>query len=105
MVAVPYPTLPNVLFFQAYVASGTFIPMMLVGAALGRLTGRIVEVAVPNFAIDSSIYAVVGSAAMMAGMYVRTFTTCVCVCTNLYVGLCQHCIFFYRNERPLYCAS
>lgn len=54
-------------------ASGIFIPMMVVGGSLGRYVGWIVAQIVPQLTIDSSIYAVVGSAALMAGMILVNF--------------------------------
>eukprot|EP01113_Clastostelium_recurvatum_P036592 TRINITY_DN5244_c0_g1_i4.p1 TRINITY_DN5244_c0_g1~~TRINITY_DN5244_c0_g1_i4.p1 ORF type:complete len:542 (+),score=165.72 TRINITY_DN5244_c0_g1_i4:756-2381(+) len=49
-----------------YIASGTFVPFMLVGASFGRLCGSILERYFSD-TIDNSIYALIGSAAMMAG--------------------------------------
>ncbi|KAF2075135.1 hypothetical protein CYY_003570 [Polysphondylium violaceum] len=80
-------TLPSLLVFTLFsfflsiwssglwVAGGLFVPMMMVGAGFGRLFGQIVGLWFTN--IDSSIYALVGSAAMMAG-YCR-MTICIVV--------------------------
>eukprot|EP01113_Clastostelium_recurvatum_P030888 TRINITY_DN3802_c0_g1_i2.p1 TRINITY_DN3802_c0_g1~~TRINITY_DN3802_c0_g1_i2.p1 ORF type:complete len:885 (+),score=157.27 TRINITY_DN3802_c0_g1_i2:34-2655(+) len=50
-------------------ASGLFIPMMLVGAAGGRLIGTLLQQGFPTWQppLDPSVYALVGSSAMMAG--------------------------------------
>ncbi|EAL69414.1 chloride channel protein [Dictyostelium discoideum AX4] len=68
------------LFFSIWssglwVAGGLFVPMMMVGAGFGRLFGQTISMWFTN--IDSSIYALVGSAAMMAG-YCR-MTVCIVV--------------------------
>jgi len=62
----------------AYVASGIFIPMMLIGGALGRLAGNLVELSMTT-AIDASIYSVVGSAAAMAGSLRMTISLVVII--------------------------
>ncbi len=50
-------------------ASGLFIPTMLVGGGMGRFVGEVVAIFFdrPNSPIDPSIYAMIGSAALMAG--------------------------------------
>ncbi|EGC35340.1 chloride channel protein [Dictyostelium purpureum] len=58
-----------------WVAGGLFVPMMMVGAGFGRLFGQLLSLWFTG--IDSSIYALVGSAAMMAG-YCR-MTICIVV--------------------------
>lgn len=52
-----------------WVASGIFIPTMLVGGAIGRLMGEVICLIFPHVVpqIDPSIYSMVGSAALMAG--------------------------------------
>ncbi|KYR02106.1 chloride channel protein [Tieghemostelium lacteum] len=60
-------------------ASGLFIPMMLVGASLGRLVGQIGGMMFTNSTIDPSIYAMVGSSAMMAGFSRMTISLAVIV--------------------------
>eukprot|EP01111_Echinosteliopsis_oligospora_P011081 TRINITY_DN3564_c0_g1_i1.p1 TRINITY_DN3564_c0_g1~~TRINITY_DN3564_c0_g1_i1.p1 ORF type:complete len:799 (-),score=188.89 TRINITY_DN3564_c0_g1_i1:47-2443(-) len=62
-----------------YMASGIFIPMMVIGASMGRLMGRMVEMVVSSFYVDSGIYAVVGSAAMMAGSLRGTISLVVII--------------------------
>lgn len=61
------------------VAGGLFIPMMLVGASMGRFVGHIVLLIFPNThpQIDPSIYALVGSAAVMTGFCRMTISLVV----------------------------
>lgn len=72
--AVSLPVFGVITFILAtitsgvYMASGFFIPMMAIGASLGRFAGWLVVMIMPNhLTIDSSTYAVVGAAALMAG--------------------------------------
>lgn len=61
-------------------AAGLFIPMMLLGGSFGRLFGESFQIISPMinwFPIDPSIYALVGSAAMMAGSSRLTISVCV----------------------------
>lgn len=60
-------------------AAGLFLPMMVVGATYGRIVGLILQYIFPNLnpPIDTSIYALVGSAAMMAGFSRITISLCV----------------------------
>lgn len=71
-------------------ASGIFIPMMVVGGSLGRYVGWIVAQIVPQLTIDSSIYAVVGSAALMAGMILVNFIFVA------YIALQGRCVWLFR---------
>lgn len=61
------------------VAGGLFIPMMLVGASMGRFVGHIVLLMFPHTSppIDPSIYALVGSAAVMTGFCRMTISLVV----------------------------
>lgn len=65
---------------RLWVASGLFVPTMLVGGAMGRAVGEIVNLIFPNVDphIDPSIYSMVGSAGLMAG---TTRMTISLVCT------------------------
>eukprot|EP01132_Coremiostelium_polycephalum_P000989 gene989-1255_t len=62
-------------------ASGLFIPMMLVGGSLGRLVGQVGAIIFShsNPPIDPSIYAMVGSSAMMAGFSRMTISLAVII--------------------------
>ncbi|PRP78444.1 chloride channel protein [Planoprotostelium fungivorum] len=61
-------------------AGGLFVPMMLVGATYGRLIGRLLgTVWHPEPRVDPSIYALVGSAAMMSGFSRSTISLVVIV--------------------------
>eukprot|EP01087_Luapelamoeba_hula_P024668 TRINITY_DN9484_c0_g1_i2.p1 TRINITY_DN9484_c0_g1~~TRINITY_DN9484_c0_g1_i2.p1 ORF type:complete len:762 (-),score=73.52 TRINITY_DN9484_c0_g1_i2:870-3155(-) len=48
-------------------AGGLFIPMMLAGAVVGRFVGELVFLTSPGIPVDPSIYALIGSAALMTG--------------------------------------
>lgn len=63
------------------VASGLFVPMMLIGATFGRILGQTLALMFShnNPQIDPSIYALVGSAAMMSGFSRITISLCVIV--------------------------
>ncbi|GAM27628.1 hypothetical protein SAMD00019534_108040 [Acytostelium subglobosum LB1] len=62
-------------------SSGLFIPLMLVGGALGRLSGQFgaLMFSKANPPIDPSIYAMVGSSAMMAGFSRMTISLAVII--------------------------
>jgi len=62
-------------------ASGLFIPMMLIGASLGRLVGQVGELVFSHISppIDPSIYAMVGSSAMMAGFSRMTISLAIII--------------------------
>eukprot|EP01132_Coremiostelium_polycephalum_P002121 gene2121-2612_t len=60
-----------------YMASGIFIPMMVIGAAWGRLIGILLSSWFTP--VDQSIYALVGSAAMMAGSLRMTISLVVII--------------------------
>eukprot|EP01112_Ceratiomyxa_fruticulosa_P015925 TRINITY_DN4769_c0_g2_i1.p1 TRINITY_DN4769_c0_g2~~TRINITY_DN4769_c0_g2_i1.p1 ORF type:complete len:808 (-),score=128.85 TRINITY_DN4769_c0_g2_i1:106-2529(-) len=66
-----------------WVAGGLFIPMMLVGAGMGRLLGE--AVLLFNQGTDPSIYALIGSAAMMGG-YSRLTISLVVIMVELTEG-------------------
>ncbi|KAM9979476.1 hypothetical protein ACTFIY_008714 [Dictyostelium cf. discoideum] len=55
-------------------ASGLFIPMMLVGATFGRLVGQVIALFV---SVDPCIYALVGASAMMAGFSRMTISLAI----------------------------
>jgi len=61
------------------VSAGLFVPMLIIGATFGRIIGRIVSAVFSglNPPIDTSIYALVGSAAMMSGFSRTTISLCV----------------------------
>ena len=61
------------------VSAGLFVPMLIIGATFGRIIGRIVAYVFSglNPPIDTSIYALVGAAAMMAGFSRTTVSLCV----------------------------
>ncbi|PRP80735.1 chloride channel protein [Planoprotostelium fungivorum] len=58
-------------------AGGLFYPMMLLGATYGRICGRLLALWSHN--IDPSVYALVGSAAMMSGFSRSTISLVVIV--------------------------
>ncbi|EGC38534.1 hypothetical protein DICPUDRAFT_93809 [Dictyostelium purpureum] len=58
-------------------ASGLFIPMMLVGASLGRLVGQVIALFFSN--IDPCVYAMVGASAMMAGFSRMTISLAIII--------------------------
>ncbi|KAF2068823.1 hypothetical protein CYY_009854 [Polysphondylium violaceum] len=60
-----------------YVASGIFIPMMLIGASWGRLVGILLSKWITT--VDPSIYALIGSAAMMGGSLRMTISLVVII--------------------------
>eukprot|EP01133_Synstelium_polycarpum_P018156 gene18156-21713_t len=66
-----------------WVAGGLFVPMMMVGAGYGRFFGQVVGLWFTG--IDASIYALVGSAAMMAG-YCRMTISLVVIMVELTEG-------------------
>eukprot|EP00026_Physarum_polycephalum_P001806 Phypoly_transcript_01809.p1 GENE.Phypoly_transcript_01809~~Phypoly_transcript_01809.p1 ORF type:complete len:747 (+),score=78.68 Phypoly_transcript_01809:857-3097(+) len=74
-------------FFLAVIASGIllagglFIPMMLVGATSGRLFGKVLALMFPHVypALDPSVYALVGTAAVMAGFSRMTISLVVII--------------------------
>ncbi|KYR02929.1 chloride channel protein [Tieghemostelium lacteum] len=66
-----------------WVAGGLFVPMMMIGAGFGRFTGQVIGLWFSG--IDSSIYALVGSAAMMAG-YCRMTISLVVIMVELTEG-------------------
>lgn len=61
------------------ISAGLFVPMLIIGATFGRIIGRIVAFAFSGLSppIDTSIYALVGSAAMMSGFSRTTISLCV----------------------------
>jgi len=65
------------------IATGLFVPMLLIGAINGRIIGVALHDIVfhPTEAhqIDPSIYAIIGSAAMMAGFSRITISLCVII--------------------------
>jgi len=59
------------------VAGGLFVPMMLIGAIFGRMVGQILQLFVTD--TDPSVYALVGTAAMMSGFSRITVSLCVII--------------------------
>eukprot|EP01132_Coremiostelium_polycephalum_P001196 gene1196-1509_t len=70
----------SILASGLWVAGGLFVPMMMVGAGFGRFTGQLVGMWFTG--IDSSIYALVGTSAMMAG-YCRMTIALVVIMVEL----------------------
>lgn len=77
------------------VAGGLFVPMMVIGATYGRIFGKILAIIVPrkyffflrnflesSYAVDASIYALVGAGAMMSG-FSRTTISLVVIMIEL----------------------
>eukprot|EP01102_Stenamoeba_stenopodia_P006882 TRINITY_DN1923_c0_g1_i1.p1 TRINITY_DN1923_c0_g1~~TRINITY_DN1923_c0_g1_i1.p1 ORF type:complete len:768 (-),score=156.17 TRINITY_DN1923_c0_g1_i1:91-2394(-) len=60
-------------------AGGLFVPNMLLGAAVGRFIGETVEICFPDAGIDSSIYAMIGAAAFVAGSLRLSLSICVII--------------------------
>jgi H+/Cl- antiporter ClcA len=62
-----------------WIAGGLFIPMMMIGACMGRIVGRAVSELFPEVQppIDPSIYAVVGSVGVMTGFCRMTISIVV----------------------------
>jgi hypothetical protein len=59
--------------------SGLFVPNLLVGAAFGRLVGKLMKIYTPLQASDSGTYALIGAAAVLGGMARQehmTLSTC-----------------------------
>jgi len=62
------------ILFAAYTAgsgisSGTFVPMIVIGAAYGRAVGVLVTMMFPSsYHIDPGVYAIMGAAAFMGGV-------------------------------------
>jgi len=50
------------------VPSGLFVPSLLCGCALGRLFGQIMDNIFPDMNIDPGTFALLGAAAMLAGI-------------------------------------
>jgi len=69
----------SVISAGLFMAGGLFIPMMLVGGAMGRFVGTLLFVMFPNVTppIDPSIYALMGSAAVMTGFCRMTISLVV----------------------------
>jgi len=76
---VTFETIPLLLFFipyffssalcsGAYAPTGLFVPLIIGGAAFGRLIGHILNDAAPGYFADSGTYALIGSAALLGGM-------------------------------------
>lgn len=76
---VTFETIPLLLFFipyffssalcsGAYAPTGLFVPLIIGGAAFGRLIGHILNDAAPGYVADSGTYALIGSAALLGGM-------------------------------------
>lgn len=60
--------------FGIAVPSGLFLPIILMGAAYGRLLGLVMS---PYTKIDQGLYAVLGAASLMAGSMRMTVSLCV----------------------------
>ncbi|EFA81033.1 chloride channel protein [Heterostelium album PN500] len=73
----------SVITSGLWVAGGLFVPMMMVGAGFGRFVGQVVGLWFEG--IDASIYALVGTAAMMAG-YCRMTISLVVIMVELTEG-------------------
>jgi len=69
----------SVLTSGLLLASGLFIPMMLVGATCGRFFGKLLVLMFPNMhpPMDPSVYALVGTAAVMTGFSRMTISLAV----------------------------
>ena len=70
---------PLVMFFVPYYLMsacsaglfapvGLFVPILISGAALGRLFGHLLNNAFPGYVADSGTYALIGAASMLGGM-------------------------------------
>jgi chloride channel 7 len=80
------------------VAAGLFIPMMLLGGSLGRLFGESFQLLAPKiswFPVDPSIYALVGSAAMMSGSSRLTISVCVIIMELTQSNIVHNYFFFF----------
>ncbi|RYZ90921.1 MAG: CBS domain-containing protein [Proteobacteria bacterium] len=61
-------------YIMAAITSGTlcpaglFVPMLVAGAAFGRMVGHILNCAAPGYVTDAGSYALIGSAALLGGM-------------------------------------
>lgn len=64
-----------------WVASGLFVPTMIVGGAVGRVMGELMAIYFdnPTSPIDPSIYAMIGSASLMAGSTRMTISLVVII--------------------------
>lgn len=64
--------------YGLYVPSGLFVPVILIGAAMGRLFGEIVHLAFPSGNWSSpGTYALIGSASLLGGVMRMTISLCV----------------------------
>ena len=64
--------------YGLYVPSGLFVPVILSGAAMGRLFGELVHKAFPSGNWSSpGIYALIGSASLLGGVMRMTISLCV----------------------------
>jgi H+/Cl- antiporter ClcA len=68
----------TVLVYGATIPSGLFVPCMTMGALLGRLMGELVYMAPIDVFPDAGFYALVGAAAMLAGVTRMTISLTVC---------------------------
>ncbi|XP_066926513.1 H(+)/Cl(-) exchange transporter 7-like [Clytia hemisphaerica] len=66
--------------YGLYVPSGLFVPVILCGAAMGRLFGECVYLAFPNGTWSSpGTYALIGAASLLGGVMRMTISLCVIV--------------------------
>lgn len=74
-----FDTIPLLLFFVPYflmaacvsgvfAPTGLFVPLIIAGAAYGRLWGHLLNSAFPGYVADSGTYALIGAAALLGGM-------------------------------------
>lgn len=81
---------PLLLFFLTYflmaacsaglfAPAGLFVPILVSGAALGRLIGHILNSTLAGYVADSGTYALIGAAAMLGGMTRMTISGTVII--------------------------
>jgi chloride channel 7 len=73
---VAYATL-TCLTYGTAVPSGLFVPSLLSGAALGRLTGMMINSTMGNGTVDPGTYALIGAAGVLGGMARMTISLAV----------------------------
>ncbi|KAL0485737.1 12 TM domain-containing transmembrane protein, partial [Acrasis kona] len=67
----------SVITSGASIASGTFVPMILVGAGYGRFFGTAVKNLFPDLDIDPGTYALIGASSFMGGVSRMTISLTV----------------------------
>ncbi|XP_057310873.1 H(+)/Cl(-) exchange transporter 7-like [Hydractinia symbiolongicarpus] len=66
--------------YGLYVPSGLFVPVILCGAAMGRLFGELIHMAFPSGTWSGpGIYALIGAASLLGGVMRMTISLCVIV--------------------------